>query len=236
MTDTDSTTDRAISHLVERQMRNWELAQSQDDAAPRSQEHDVFDFISVSHSAGLPTAEFASRIGEQLGWPVFDRKILQEMAGNDEHRERVYRCMDERDLTWLEEVLLGLPGDAFVRNDYFHNLVKTVLSVARRCHVVFVGHATDLILPTNHGLRIRVVASREFCAEAFAREQGVSADEAAKEVAELERERAQFIRHHFHVETDDQTRHDLIVNLERISVDGVLALILAALRARGIDN
>ena len=236
MTDKDSTTDRAIGQLVERQMRNWELARSQNIEEERPHERAVFDFISISHSAGLPTGEIASLIGEQLGWPVFDRQILREMAGNDKDRERVYRCMDERDLSWLEEMILGLIGDGFSRNDYFHNLVKTVLSITRRCRVIFVGHATDLILPRNHGLRVRVVATREFCAEAHAQEQGITADLAAKEVATLEQERSQFVRHHFHVDVEEQTRHDLIVNLERFSTEHAVALILAALRARRIDD
>jgi Cytidylate kinase-like family len=234
MTTNDSTADCAISLLVERQMRNWEIAQSQTNAETSPKQSEVFDFISISHSAGLPTAEIASRIGEQLGWPVFDRQILHEMAGNDENRERVYRCMDERDLSWLEEVLLGLGGEGFSRNDYFHNLVKTVLSITRRCHVVFVGHATDLILPRDRGLRVRVIAAPEFCAQTQAREQGMTVDLALKEIAELQDERAQFIRNHFHVEVEEQTRHDLIINLERFSVDDALALVLEALRSRGI--
>jgi Cytidylate kinase-like family len=236
MTTNDSTADRAISSLVERQMRNWELAQSQDSAETRPEEREVFDFISISHSPGLPTAEIASLIGDRLGWPVFDRQILREMSDNDKDLERVYQCMDERDLSWLEEVFLGFAGDGISRNDYFPNLVKTVLAISRRCHVVFVGHATDLILPLNHGLRVQVMATPEFCAQAHAREQGLTADHAAKVIAELQHERAQFLRHHFQVDADEPTRHDLIVNLERFSVDGAVALILAVLRARRVDD
>ena len=236
MTSKDSTNDRSIAHLVERQMRSWELGRSQSSADVRSREGEVFDFISISHSARLPTAEIASRLGEELGWPVFDRQILQEMAGNDKHREQVYGCMDQRDLSWLEEVLHGFAEDGFGRNDYVHNLVKTVLAIARRCHVIFVGHATDLILPKDRGLRVRVIATRERCAHIHAEVRGITVDQAAKEVAELEHERAQFVRRHFHVDINEPTRHDLIVNLERFSTDGALALILAALRARGITD
>jgi len=226
----------AFDHLVERQVRNWELAQSQKSAKLSPADRTIFGFISISHSVGLPTAEMASRIGEQLGWPVFDREILHEMAGNDEYRERVYQHMDQRDLGWLEEVLLGLIAPAFARNDYFHNLVTTVLSIARRCHVIFVGHATDMILPRDYGLRVRLVATREFCTKAHSRKHGMTEDLAAKEIAKLADERSQFVRNHFHLDPGEQSRHDLIVNMERFSVDDALALILAAVRARDIED
>ncbi len=56
-------------------------------------------------------------------------------------------------------------GDGFSRNDYFHNLVKTVLSTTRRCHAIIAAYATDSILPANHGLRVRVVALEQCSAD-----------------------------------------------------------------------
>ena len=157
------------------------------------------------------------------------------MAGGDKHRELVYQCMDERDWSWLEDTVLGMTNDGFNRNDYFHNLVKTVLSIARKCCVIFVGHATDLILPKDHGLRVRLAATCGFCDRLCAEERGVTANRAAKNLAEFEHERAQFIHRHFNVNADEETRHDLMVNLERFPTDGAVATILAALRAQGID-
>lgn len=236
MTSEGSTTDRGFAHLVEKQMRNWELSRSQEVGEGHPHDRAVFDYISISHSVGLPTAEIASRLGDQLGWPVFDRQILREMAGNDRHRERVYQWMDERDLSWVEEICLGLTENQFNRNDYFHNLIKTVLSIARRGSVIFVGHATDLILPRDSGLRVGVVATSGYCTKAHAKEQGVSLEQAAETISEFEQERIRFLRKHFHIDSNKPTRHDLIVNVERFSSDDVLTFIVSALRARGINN
>jgi len=234
MTGEGSTADSAMAHLVEQQARNWELARAQYPAEKPPKEKDIFEFIAISHSEGLPTGEIASRLGEQLGWPVFNKQILHEMADNDAYRERIYQSMDERDMNWLEDILVSMTIDRFGRNDYFHKLVKTVLSIARRGHAIFVSHATDLILPQANGLRIRLVATREFCAQA--RQHGKAEQDVAKELEQAEREHAQFVRHHFQAEEAAETRHDLIINTERFSADETLAVILAALHARGVDT
>jgi len=230
------TTKHSIAHLVEKQVRNRELARAPREAWARPNEQEICDFVSISHSAGLPTGELATRLGETLGWPVFDRQILHEMADSDEYRERIYQYMDERDLGWLEEMVLGMTGEELRPDDYFRFLVETVLSIALRGHAIFVGHATDLILPAGHGLRVRVVAGRAFCAKARAEAYGREVDKAAKELEAMEEKRAQFVQRHFHMDASEETRHDLILNMERFSTNDALALILAALRICGIES
>jgi len=228
------TTKHSIAHIVEKQVRNWELARAQREAKARPNDQKICDFVSISHSPGLPTGELATQLGETLVWPVFDRRILHEMADNDQYRERIYQYMDERDLGWLEEMVLGMTGEELRPDDYFRNLVETVLSIALRGHAIFVGHATDLVLPAGHGLRVRVIASRDYCAKARAEAYGRDLDKAAKELEAMEEKRVQFVQRHFHTDAREETRHDLVLNLERFSTEEALALILAALRIRGI--
>ena len=97
-------TSGGIGRIVERQLRNWEIARSQKldrPVEPRTQV--VEHFVSVSRAVGLPGEQVAERLHERLGWPVFDREILHAMAGDDAYRERIYRELDEHDENWLDE-------------------------------------------------------------------------------------------------------------------------------------
>lgn len=217
-----------IDKLVERQMRNWELARGQRRGSGGSRQAEVEDFVCVSRMVGLEKVPVAQRVGERLGWPVFDREILEAMAGDDDFRQRLYRTMDERDLNWFEETLTPLIQPEFARNDYFHRLCRTVLSLARKGHGVFVGRGADRILPQDSGFRVRLVAPREMREELYAEQHGVSRSQARREVDKLESERSEFIRRHFGIDIDDPARHDLWINLGRTEVERAVEIILAA--------
>jgi len=220
--------DSVIGKLVERQMRNWELARAQRLSAPEPEAREVEDFISISRCVGTAGDEVAAALGEKLGWPVFDKELLEVMGGDDELRRQVYDSMDERDLGWCEEALRSLIQPEFVRNDYFRRLTETVLSLARQGHAVFLGRGADLILPMGVGLRVRLVASFDTCAAGFAIQAGLPIEEARATVTQLEKERAEFIRHHFGVDPADAARHDLVINLDRRTPGQAVELILAA--------
>ncbi|MEK6644116.1 MAG: cytidylate kinase-like family protein [Planctomycetota bacterium] len=229
------THSREIDAQIERQIRNWELARQQKTEPTTSVERPVEEFIAISRAAGLPADDIATALHERVGWPVFDKEILQAMSGDDVYRKRLYATMDERDLSWLEECLRAIGVDRYsARNDYFHRLRETVLALARQSHAIFVGRAADLILPGNVGMRIRLSASHDFCVRQYAARAGVSPSAAEQAVEELERERAKFFLNHFGVEASEPTRHDLILNMERFTAEQAVDVILAALRLRGV--
>jgi len=228
------TPNRNIAHIIERQMRNWELARSTTRPEATHTPQEVHDFVALSRSVGLPGERVALRLGERLGWPVFDKELLHEMAGNDAYRERLYRVMDERDLSWLETVVQSADMGHPVRDDYFNRLRRTVLALSRKAPMIFLGRAADLILPRTHGLRVRLTAPHEHCVRCYAAAHHVSEGEAEGAIRRIEQDRAKFFRQHFHVDPVDPTRHDMVLNLQRLSEEQAADMILAALRIKHI--
>ena len=225
----------SLARLVERQMRNWELARAQRPAEPVPEATGVEEFICVSRMVGVEDEEFTRLLGEGLQWPVFDREILNAMAGDDGLRRRVYDAMDNRDLSWWEETLRPLAHGEFVRNDYFRKLCETLLSLARTGHCIFVGRGADLVLPAAQGYRVRLVGARAACVDRFGVEKGLDWNEAKQRIEKLERERADFIKHHFGVGEDDPSRYDLAINLDRYSPRQAVDLILEGRRIRATE-
>ena len=222
-----------MARVVEKQMRNWELSRSQRLAIPEPERQEVEDFICVSRRVGTPgAAEIAARIGKALDWPVFDKEVLDTMAGNDFFRRQIYASMDQRDLSWSEEVLRSFLDDKFDRNDYFRRLYQTLLSLARQGSAVFVGRGADLVLPAERGLRVRLIASHEARLAWVAKERGLEPAAAAAEIVRLEKMRSEFLVHHFKLDPATSARFDLTLHLERFTPDQVVELILRALEIR----
>ncbi len=217
------------ARVVERQMRNWELARSQRPEVPEPKRDEVEDFISVSRRVGTPgTSEVAAGLGKALGWPVFDKEILETMGGDDFYRKQIYANMDQRDLSWSEELMRSFFDKKFVKNDYFHRLCETLLSLARQAPSVFVGRGADLVLPADRGFRVRLIASHQASVDAVAAEKGLSAKAATAEIARLEQARQKFLEHHFRLDPTTSARFDLSIHLEKFTVEQAVEVILKA--------
>ena len=220
--------DRDVARIAERQMRNWELARGQRVAAAEVRGAKVAEFITISREVGAGGSEVAAAVGTRLGWPVFDKEILHFMAGDDAIRERIYRSMDERDLSWCEEALRSLTEPEFVRNDYFHRLCETVLTLARQGSAVFLGRGADLILPREIGVRVRIVAPMAKRMERVMKREALSAEAARAMIERSESERAAFLMNHFDVDMGGALRHDVVLSLDRMSVEQGVELVLSA--------
>ncbi len=219
------------SELVERQMRNWELARSQR-PEPEAERPEVEDFICVSRMVGISSQKIAARLGEKLGWPIFEREVLETMAGDDFHRKRIYEMMDESDVHWSGQVIHTFYDNRFVVNDYFRRLSETLLLLARRSHAVFVGRGADLILPAEYGFRVRLTAGLDRRVAWLAKERGIDPAAARSEIERVERERGEYCGHHFRLEANDPARYDVTLNLARFTPGQAVAVILAAREIR----
>lgn len=224
-----------LAKIVEKQMRNWELSRSQQHKPkPTEPAREVEDFVTISRMVGAGGRQTAMQLGERLDWPVFDREILQTMAGDDQVRTRLYEWLDERDLGWIEDTLRWLLEGEFRKDDYFRRLSETVLAIARQGRAIFLGRGADLLLPRERGLRVHLVASREVCVHRLAQRNNISDALASAEVDRIHRERTDFVRGQFGTAAAEITRHDLMLNTERFSTPEVVELICHALRVRGV--
>jgi len=221
-----------VMRAVERQMSNWELARTQHFDREPHERPATQHFICISRLVGIDGHEVADLLGERLQWPVFDRQVLDLMAGNDEVRRRLYAAMDEHDLKWWQSAMSPLVVGRFVVDDYFHRLCDAILALARKSACIFLGRGAELILPPESGVRVRLVAGLASRIRDAATARGLTSNEARAWIEREEAERAGFFRRYFKAEPADPARYDLALNLDRMSPEIAAELILAARRAK----
>ena len=225
---------KTISALVERQMRNWEIGRQQAPTVPEPEGEPFKPFVTISRMAGSGGAAVAQGLADKVGWPLFDREVLQYMAGDDAVRQRLYETLDERDIGFIEETVRTFASAEFKRHDYFHRLTETILAIAHQGNAVFLGRGADLILPRHLGVRVRIVALAAARAQRYAKDHDIDTVQAARELERLQQQRAEFVRNHFNVDPDAQDRCDLALNLTSITVDEAVHLIAEVMRLRGM--
>lgn len=226
-------TTQNIEQLVERQFRFQELARRQSIAEVSTQPaNSVHPYVAISREVAAGGSEVARQLAGRLGWAVFDRDLIDFMANSDAQKRRLYAEVDERNLTWIEHHLRWALRGEVLRDNYFDRLIETTLLLAKRGPSVFVGRGTDMILPRECGICVRLVAPLAIRVKALAHARGIDENEAERVLAELDSERRQFIRRHFHCDASDPARGDMILNLGRWTQDQAVDLIVYALRQR----
>jgi cytidylate kinase len=149
------------------------------------------------------------------------------------------RIIDQRDehfTSAIEAAVDGwLQGRSFDNRDYFRSLVRVIRGVARRGGVIFLGRAANLILGAVSALNVRVTAPRDVRIIRLMRYLSIDEAEATKRLDRSDRERDEFIRHFFRAERANPAHFDLMISTGRVEPSACVPIVLAALRARGVE-
>lgn len=221
-----------VVRLLQSSLETWDRAN--DSVRTRRKDGTVCEFLAITRQVGAGAADVARIVSDRTGWPVFDRELLQAMTDDDESRAAVYARLDERDVGWIEQVLSLLLVGSFKPHDYFPRLVRTILTLARGASAIFIGRGADLILPADHGLRVRLVAPVSQRIAAYGARMKLDPEAARAVVQRIDQERADFVRRHFPSKADDPTRTDLAINMKYFGAKDAAELILDAMNRRGI--
>ncbi len=223
-----------ILAAAERQMQAWalthQIAERMLHGGQRVASR-LNDFIAISREAGACGGQVAQLIGRRLGWQVLDKNLLDEMADRYRLPRPMLELVDETTANWVFDIFGTWFDRRIISHEkYLVHLSRVVVAAARQGNVIFVGRAAQFLLPRQHGLAVRIVAPEKYRAEQIMRRLGVSAAEARRFIAEVDRGRREFVAHFFHRDIADPHLYDLVINVQRIGLAGAAEQILDAYR------
>jgi cytidylate kinase len=186
--------------------------------------------IAISREAGASGSAVAAKLGERLGWPVYDRELLRHIAESLGMNTRHLESVDEKRPNWLMNYLEAFAAERDVSvGAYLYGLSKAVLSLAAHGKCIFVGRGVAQFLPAESTVRVRLVAPLEHRIAVVQKRHGVSREEAARRVASTDLDRTTFVREHFHKDPNDPALYDLVLNTGRFTVEETAEMIEQAL-------
>ena len=192
-------------------------------------------FLTISREVGSGGAEVAKLVGLRLGWAVFDKELVEDLARRLELSPQMVELLDETRSNWFHETMLSLMNSRIVlQNNYLSMLGKVMHLAAYEGKVIFVGRGGHLLLPRDAGLRVRVIAPREARLATYQAREGLDASESERELDRLGAGRADFVRRHFHREPDDPYQYDMVLDSSVFGMEGCAELVCRALEMRGL--
>jgi cytidylate kinase len=189
--------------------------------------------IAVSREAGSRGNTIGGRVGQKLGWPVYNQELLEAMAHDGPLRQSIIDDSDTEAANWVEARLEGLLTSGQLAGDVtVISLARTVLTLGYRGEVVLIGRGAGYILPHSSTLHVRIMAPLADRIAYMSQWLRLTQGEAAEQVRRRDRHRANFLGAHFQKDPEDVDHYHMILNSGLLGEELCAEVIIRAARVR----
>ncbi len=182
--------------------------------------------ITIARQAESGGEAVAERVAKQLGIGLVHRPRLERLI--------LEHGLSGQELDESDETQAGSPASAAgqVHVDY---LQAVLLDLAGREDFVLVGRGGQFLFQDcPASLHVKVAAGLAARRSALQQVQALRDAEAEVWLAEVDRQRSDWIQRHYGADWEDPAHYDLIVRSDRLGVDGAVAVICRASEAGNI--
>ena len=219
------TSKRSIEKIVDDQVLQWNRSK-----AERKDIRSGIGVITVSRESGSGGTILAAKLAKELGFDLFHREVIQEMAESANISTRIVETLDEKGLSVLEDSIAAIIRDRHLWPDQFLKyLMKVVGTIGKHGCAVIVGRGAQFILPREENFRVRVIAPLTMRIHNVSHELDIPEAEAQKMILKTDADRRSFSRKYFYADVADPLNYDLVINTERMSIEAAVKSIIAAL-------
>ncbi|MBN1849677.1 MAG: cytidylate kinase-like family protein [Deltaproteobacteria bacterium] len=188
-------------------------------------------FITISCSMGSDGARIASFVAKELKIDLYDDSRLQQEALRLGFRPDEVGGLDEKAPGFFDR----LRDNQF--RAYLDLMESVVYEVARHGNGVIVGHGSQFLLRDfNCALHVRIYASEASRIQRLIHDRHLKEDTAKKLIHKNDQAHRGFLRFAFHMDWDDPSLYDLVINTEKVGSDKAANLVIAAAQSDKIQT
>lgn len=219
------TSRRSIEKIVDDQVLQWNRIKTEKKDAQSG-----ISVVTISRESGSGGTILAGNLARTMGFDLFHREVIQEMAESANISTRIIETLDEKGLSVLEDSVAAMIRERHLWPDEFlRYLMKVIGTIGKHGQAVIVGRGAQFILPENENLKVRVIAPLAMRIQNVAHELDMAESEAQKMILKKDSERRSFSRKYFYADVTDPLNYDLVINTARMSIDAAVKSIVAAL-------
>ncbi len=217
---------KSLKALIDRHIQRAELMRrAASTAAPPC--------LALSRLPGSGGEDLGRRVAERLGYEFYGIELVDRIAREAGVRRKLVEALDEHVRMAAERYAADCFQDAVFReSDYARALVQTIAGIGEHGGAVLLGRGAPYVLRPERTLRVLLVAPQDVRLARLAESRGIEPGAAEERLAHEERERREFLRHHFKVDPDDPALYDVTLNTATLGAEGAEALLLRAFEQR----
>jgi cytidylate kinase len=184
--------------------------------------------VTISGGVGCGAGLVARSVAEAAKLELYDDRRLQEEAVKMGIRSEDLKGLDEKTPGFFD-ALRGRSPEI-----YIDVMEAIIYQVSRSGQGVIIGHGSQFLL-RDFGC-VLIHASQLYRIKRLMDQRNLSSKAAEKMVSKTDHDRRGFLRFAFHMEWDDPSLYDLVVNTEKFGAQGAADLILDALKSQAIQE
>ena len=170
-------------------------------------------------------------VADGLNLELYDDAKLQEEALKQGVTAAEMKGFDEKAPGFFDRLLNHKP------EAYLDLMESVVYRVAEKGEGVIIGHGGQMLLRDfGCALHVMVLASEETRVQNVMARQGLSREAAEKLVRKSDHEQKAFFRFAFHMDREDETLYDIVVNTEKLSAESATKLVIEAAKLQEINT
>lgn len=182
--------------------------------------------ITISRAMGSLGEEVARLAGEELGFRIVRKELINMAARQAGHPEVALAAIDDLGL-------LNINPTPRASQEYQAALAELMRREAEHGSCIIIGRAGQAILgAAPRTFHVRLTAPLDLRVERVAARLGISLTAALEQVKTTDRTRSYYVRRYYHSHWDDPNQYDLVLNTARLSAQQAASILCAALRAR----
>lgn len=175
--------------------------------------------ITISRGTFSGGQSLAECVAAKLGYRCLSREVLVEAAGDHGiPLEKLSKALSDT------PGILG--GMSLERVHYLRFIQEALVKAVKDEKVVYHGLAGHLLLrEVPHILRVKVIANMEFRTKAAMDRMQLSHEQAIEFIKKIDEKRDKWVRFLYHVDRNDPSLYDLVINLDRIDLPSACEII-----------
>jgi cytidylate kinase len=200
--------------------------------------------ITISRQFGAGGSDVAQRVAKALDWQLVDNELVEQVASRAGMSPEEVARREERAPSFVERLTRTLaaqnpelvpPQGGTVKDIEEKSLVSITESVvselARQGRVVFVGRAAPAVIGLQaDALHVKLVAPRAWRIERIRERFDLSADEAERQLDEVDSQRARYHKEYYHRSWSDPVNYHLTINTGLLGLDAAAEIIVGRVR------
>jgi cytidylate kinase len=181
-------------------------------------------FITFSRKMGTNGTEIARRVADNLGYQFYDTEAIESAAREMGFLENV-KEIDKKVPSIFQRLFTHKPTIELDR------LTSVIYELAQKGDAVFLGRGSQILLKSfSCALHIRVVASLEKRVQNLS-DRGYHRDLAIKAIEHSDHERGSFIKFAFGVDWENAALYDMVLNMDKLTLDLAVNTVLGMARS-----
>jgi len=188
-------------------------------------------FVTISREPGSGGKPIAGLVAKNMGFSLYDRKIIEDVSKNVHERKALMESIDEHSRSAIDDIIHSAFNPDYVSDiRYIRSLSSTILSAAIQGNVVILGRGANFITPFDKGLHVRICAPYLVRVERTIKFEHITKEEAIREIRRTDEQRKEFVRQYFGKDVSNPNYYDIVINTMVMSIEDAAVLIIEAFK------